>query len=192
MKKQKQWVFNVAIVAIALGINSCNLFEKAGDVTFDVTYDLPFVVEENATGTNVPYTDFRILDAASNSDFNKYKANIKEIKINKITYRVSNFASKSPTVPPVFFNNGTASFGPADTSTKSVTATMASASGVNLQTATAEAPLTIDQAGLNTIAALLLNSQKVKMYADGVLTQTPVSFTVTGTFYVTITANALK
>lgn len=180
----------LALFAIALTLASCDLFEKADDVTFEEELIVYWDADENLTGSNVPYSDNQILDLADYPVLAPYIDKIKSVEITKITYHVTDF-NNDPHHSPVTLTGGTAAFGPFDSSTPSVTVPMAGASGVNLGTATAETTLAIDAASLSKVAKDLLDDKQIKMYSAGTLSTTPVEFTVVSTFYVKITANAL-
>ncbi|HEY0652673.1 MAG TPA: hypothetical protein VGD65_06075 [Chryseosolibacter sp.] len=180
----------VAFAAGALSFGSCDLFEKADDVTFEEELVINWDTDENLEGSNVPYEDFQILDLADYPVFAPYIDKIKSVEVTKITYRITNF-DNSPHNQPVTLVGGTASFGPYDSSSPSVTVPMAGASGVNIGAQTAETTLAIDAAGLSKVAKDLLDDKQVKMYSEGTLSKTPVAFRVVSTFYVKITANAL-
>ncbi|MFZ6010645.1 MAG: hypothetical protein ACOYXT_09880 [Bacteroidota bacterium] len=184
----KSWM---ALALIAICFFGCDALEEADDVTFDADFDIIFEADENGDGVNVPYSSSETLDISTDPDVNKYLDKIKEVKVNKITYRITGYDA-SPHNNQVIFNSGTASFGPAGANTKSVTVQYASASGVNLQTTVSETELNIDNTQFATIENIVRNDKKIKMYSEGVLTQTPVAFNVVATFYVTVTANALK
>jgi hypothetical protein len=69
--------------------------------------------------------------------------------------------------------------------------TLASVSSVNLSN-TAETDLTTDTSGINDLTATLLAEKQEQIQLQGTLSSTPVSFTLTVKFYLTITADALK
>lgn len=187
---RKSIVSILALSAIAFTFTSCELFDSADDVTIEEEVVLYWDTDENLIGSNVPYDDVQILDLADYPEFEPYLDKIKSVEISKITYRVTNF-DNSPHGTPVSLVGGTAAFGPYDASTPSVTVPMATASSVDLGTATADATLAIDAAGLSKIAKDLLDDKQVKMYSQGTLSKTPVAFRVVSTFYVKIVANAL-
>lgn len=177
------------IILVPLIFSGCELFENADDITFEEEFELVFEVDENQDGENVSYSDFRILELSSNSILEPYLGRIEKVEINRITYQITDYQADDR----VFFNDGIAAFGSADANAAEFSVPFAAqATGVDLQSATAETDLTIDQEGLNKIAAQLLEKKAVKMYAVGILSKTPVQFRVVSKFYVTITANALE
>ena len=103
---------------------------------------------------------------------------IKEFKVNKITYTISGADPNT-----VLFTNGTLKVA-------SNGKTIASASSVSLSN-TSEQELAADTAGFNELASLLLADKQESIQLQGTLSATPVAFTVSFKFYVTITANAL-
>lgn len=191
----KKSLFKVllAVTLVAMTVvffSSCDSLDDVGDVTLEQELVLNWNADEDEEATNAPYSDNKILDLSSNSVFSPYINKIKKVEVTKITYHVENFSSEDGSA--VIFSSGTASFGPFDASSVVATAIMASATGVNLQTQTAETDLAIDAAGLNEIAKLLKEDHKVKMTTAGILSKTPVAFTVVSTFHVKVTANALE
>lgn len=164
---------------LALGtFSSCDLFDKATDVSFDADLPLEFTINEtevNPSGKD--YSASKMLSASSDPDVAKYASKIKEFKVNRITYTIS--AGASPNT--VTFTNG---------ALKAGTKTLATVSSASLSN-TAETDLTADAAGFNELATKLLGDLQEEVTLTGRLSATPVAFTVTFKFYVTITANAL-
>lgn len=181
----------VAIVSLTLLLSACGLFDKATDVTFPSSLEVEWTVHQDLGGTNVAYTHSQDVDLSTSPDIAKYIDKIKEIKIDKIVYKITDYDA-APHNTQVFFTNGVASF----TATSSTTPVLnipytASVAGVNLQTANADTELTIDANGFNALATVFKKDKKIKMVTSGVLSKTPVSFKVKSTFYFQITANAL-
>lgn len=172
-------------------MSGCDLLDKADDVTLNEKLELTWTIDENLEAENAPYEDFQTLDLSDHPVIKPYLEKIKTIEITKITYHIEAYDA-SPHNSQVIFVNGTASFGPAGTSIPSLTIPMAGASGVNLQTTTAEVELDIDADGLSEVAQYLKDDHAVKMYTDGILSKTPVAFKVVSTFHAKITANALN
>ena len=168
------------LILLALGtVSSCNLLDKADDITFDTELPLKFQVDEIANNPGgKTYVDSKLLDATSDSDVAKYASKIKKITLNKITYSITGASDGSIT-----FTNGTLKVA-------SSGKTIASASSVNLGSS-AETELTADTAGFNDLASLLLSDKQELIQLQGTLSKTPVAFTVNCKFFVTITADAL-
>jgi hypothetical protein len=189
--KTLKYLFVLALAVIST-MSGCDLLDNAADVKFDATIEVDWVVDENGDFTNAVYSHSETLSLTSNSEIEKYKNKIKEVKVNRITYAVTDYNAE-PHNTAVIFSDGVASFLQVGSSTPITSAPYsASASGVNLQTATAEADLAIDADGLSQVAAILKADKEVVMKTDGILSKTPVSFRVVSKFYVTITASALK
>jgi len=159
--------------------SSCDIFDKADDVSFDVTLPLNFSINETADNpTGMSYSDTELLDAASNAEVAKYASKIKEFKVNKITYSIS---SVNPS--GVTFNSGEIVV--SSTGTK-----IATAGNVFLATVS-DVELSVNTAGFNELATKLLDDKKEEIKLQGTFTKTPIAFTLSCKFYVTITANAL-
>lgn len=167
------------ILLITIGLFlSCDLIEKADDVSFDATQTVSFLINEtvsNPAGKAISNTS--TLNVASDPDVAKYASKIKEFKINKVTYTISGANPVS-----VNFTNGKI--------TTSGLKTIASAPSIPL-TNTAETQLTTDNSGINDLASSLLADKQEPITLSGNLSSTPVTFTVNVKFYLTITANAL-
>jgi hypothetical protein len=187
----KALILVLAIVGSSALFSGCDLLEKADDVSFDAVITVNWTADENGDGTNVPYVDEELVQLSSDPEVAKYINKIKTVKINKITYSVTDY-NAAPHNSQVIFNNGVASFYAAGNSIPLVAVPYAAAAtGVNLQTSTAETELTIDDDGLSKIADAFKKDKQLEYASEGTLSVTPVSFKVISKFYVTITANAL-
>jgi hypothetical protein len=180
------------LIFVSATLMTCDALEKADDITFHADIEIDFVADENGEGADAPYSDVQLLDLTANSEINDHIDKIKDIKIERITYRIMNYDA-APHHSAVMLTSGTASFGTFDSVIKAITGNFAaSAAGVNLQTTTAETDLDFDADQFNDIAEMLLDDHKIKVYSEGTLSQIPVAFTVRAKFYFEITADALK
>ena len=188
MKKHPSlWISAIVLALIVFTFSSCDKLEEADDVSFDVEFTVTFNINESATETNKHYFDFKVLDARSNSKVDEYASKIKKIKINKITYVITNYSAQPPGTA-VMFTDGTLGFSAITSINPTVVADNVAE---NLQTTTTETELNMDADELNEIANDLLQTLSVNVYTDGTLSSTPVAFSVPVKFYVTVTANAL-
>ncbi len=159
--------------------SSCDLFDNVDDVTFDVVLPLDFAIDVNQQSDGpVNYSETKLLDVTSNPDIEEYASKIKEIKVNKITYVISNANANGVT-----FSNGSVVVN----STNQEIASISQASIAN----TAEIELTANTAGLNALGASLQNSNQETVKFQGTFSSTPVAFQVKVRFYVSVTADAL-
>lgn len=166
---------------VALLFQGCELFDKVDDVSFDAELPLEFVINE-AMESDVPvaYSDVAILDALDEPEIAKYKDKIKEIKLNKITYVITNYSAPGT----VTFSNGSLNM--------AGTGTLASATAITLMN-TPETELTdTNTAGFNEFANQIIDDKQVTISLDGTFSTTPVSFTLTAYFHVTVKADALE
>jgi len=171
-------LIRLSVILMFCSFLSCDLIEKADDVSFSTTAPISFVVNETATSSNQFYSDSRVLNLSSDPEVAKYSSKIKEFKVNKITYTIS---GANPT--SVTFSNGIIKIASNGT-------TLATTGTVSLSN-TSETELSADANGLNELADLLLDNKQEQIQLQGTLSQTPVFFTVNFKFYLTITANAL-
>jgi hypothetical protein len=176
----KSKVFIYVLIAIVFGtFSSCDLFDKAGDVSFDVVLPLNFAIDENADNPGgMSYSDTKLLDATTNPDVAKYSSKIKEFKINKVTYTITSVDPSGVT-----FSNGSVVVTSSGT-------TIATANSVGLAEMS-DVQLNANTDGFNDLAAKLLDDKKENVNLMGTFSKTPIAFNVKFDFYVTVTANPL-
>lgn len=180
----------LGMALIAFTFSGCNLVENADDVTFEITLEQNFAVDENQGHQNHTYPgDPVLLDLASNTDIQPYLNKIKEVKITKIEYSITDYAAEPPGTA-VLFSNGLMKYSATDGGSSSELSTVPGP--LNLMTATAINELPKNDASFNALAKLLLDNKQAYVFTTGTLSSTPVSFNVPATFYLTITANALE
>lgn len=173
-----------ALLLIFLGaFSSCNLFDKVEDASFDITLPLTFSISDATVPllgqpTEKAYTGSELLNAASNAEVASFANKIKAFKVNKITYTISGANPNTVT-----FTNGLLKVSSTGT-------TIASANAVSL-TNTVETVLTSNETGFNELAEKLLDDKQELIQLNGTLSKTPVAFSVTFKFYVTVTISAL-
>jgi hypothetical protein len=166
----------VVMVSFTTLFVACDLLDEVDDIDFDATLEESIDVTEASTGTNVSYTETIILDATADPDIDEYKDKITGFTINKVSYQITSF-------------DGTA--GTTFTGTSTVSATI---TNLNLQTAYSSGQifdLTISQADVDKVAALLKDDKAVKIYLAGVLSKTPLYCTVRIILEVSVKADAL-
>ena len=178
--------FLSTLILSTLFISSCDLLDKADDVSFDATLEETISVTEESSGTNVAYSETITLDAKTDPDINKYKDKITGFTVKKVSYQITSFDG---TANATF--SGTVSFGDASTTTPTVAATI---SNLNFQTANAAQTvfeLPIVQADIDKIANLLKDDKAVKIYLNGTLSSTPLYSNVRVILEVSVKADAL-
>lgn len=159
---------------------SCDLFDKADDISFSTEFEKSLTVDQAGKGS---YSDKIILDATTDAEVAKYKEKIQNIELNKVTYRVSEYdgpADATFTGDILFGENGNLG--------------SVSISGINLLDASTsgdEMELDLSQDEVNAVAAQLKNDKTVLVTMAGEFSDGPVSFVVTVTMNAKITADAL-
>jgi hypothetical protein len=187
--KMRSLLSVLALITLLL-FNSCDIFDKLGQVTFDTELTTTFTVDETGTFTNRNYTANRTLDATTDADIQKYKDKLKDFRINDVSYKISGYSTTAG-LSDVTFSNGKFSFGDADATTPSVAVSLANALNLrDLSTTGVETKLPLPT-DANTLASLLQSDKKLKVYAEGTLSRTPVKFSIEVTFFVSVTADAL-
>jgi hypothetical protein len=180
-------VLGLALILFAL--SGCDLVDKADDVTFDITLEKTFVIDENGTFTNKTYPgDPVLLDLASHTDVTPYLTKIKEVKITKVEYQITSYTSEPPGTA-VMFSNGKMKYSEVSGGTSSDLSDVPGP--LNLMTASGVKELPKNDANFNALAKILLDKKQAYIFTTGTLSSTPVSFNVPTKFYITITANAL-
>ena len=172
-------LFRLSVFLMFCTFLSCDLIDKATDVSFSATAPVTYIVNETSSNpAGKLFSDTKLLDLASDPDVAKYASKIKSFKVDKITYTIS---GANPT--SVTFTNGLIKIA-------STGATIASTGTVSLANSM-ETELTTDVNGVNALTTSLLNNQQELIQLQGFISQTPVSFTVVFQFYLTISASAL-
>lgn len=171
----------IMIALLAVLSFSCGLLDKA-DVSFDATLPLDFtpITETAVSNTPVSYTYTKLLDATQNAEIAKYKDKIKDFKVNKVYFEITDSQT-----PDVTFSNGILKV---HTTGKTIV-TVPSQTVAN----TTKKELTgVDTAGLNELAELLKKDKQATVALAGTFSKTPALFKVRAYFDVTITASPLK
>lgn len=159
---------------------SCDLFDKADDISFSTEFDESITVNNASEGS---YSSSITLDATTDSEVAKYKEKIQDITLNEITYKVSGYNGPDNatfTGDVLFGDNG-------NLGSVSITA-------INLKTASDsgdEMELDLSQDEVNAVAAQLKDDKAVKVTMAGEFSNGPVSFVITVKVDAKITADAL-
>lgn len=166
---------------------SCDLFDKADDISFDIEIEHTFVIDENDVTQGKSYFGSGIIDPNSNSEFAQYKDKIQEVTINEVVYTVTDY---DPATPGVLFTNGMGSF----SATAGAGNALASASlGLqNIQGSVGQNfSLNYSISDLQNVATRLKDLEPVYFQVSGNFSSTPVAFKVPVTLKCTVKADAL-
>jgi len=148
-------------------------FVTNSQIEFAAVLNLEFSINETATNpSGKDYSHSKMLTASSDPEIAKYANKIEGFIINRITYTISPGANPNT----VTFTNS---------ALKAVGKTLATISSASLSN-TAETELTSDATGFNELATKLLGDLQEEVTVTGRLSSTPVTFTVTFKFYVTV------
>jgi len=159
-------------------LTSCDWLKDQADVDFDTIVPVVYTVNETASNpSGKSYTDTKTLNTISDSEIAKYANKLKGFSVTKITYTVTGANPSSVTL-----TNG-----------KLTTAsgkTIATVASVDLSNST-ETELTKDATGIDDLTSTLLSTKQASVTLQGTLSKTPVAFTLTIKYYLTVTANPL-
>jgi hypothetical protein len=175
-----------AILTLISSLSGCDLFDKVDDINIDIELTHEFVINEefDSDGDPVPYVSIGVIDATQDSDFNKYKDKIKEIKINSITYTVTDYTVGDAGIN---FSSGMGSFFATGSTTNAIAS--AAIGFQNIQSAVGQTfTLDYNTQGLEAIAAELQSVNKIDFHVAGILSETPVAFKVPVTIHCTMVA----
>ena len=172
--KKLQVYFLVALLVIGA---ACSLFKK----DIDVPQSFSLAISQTASAP-LQFTKTYSLNT-SNEDVDKYKDNIDEFRIDKITYKVSEFSgSNTPVV------SGTLKFAADGTSTYK---TLGTISGLNLKESnTSGQEYTMDiasEAVRNELVNLMKAGTTVNFMLDASSTNNPVEATIDFKIYANMT-----
>ena len=182
---------SVVVLSVLTLFSGCDFLDKLGQVTFDTELTTTFAIDETGTITNRNYVANKTLNATEDPDILEYQNAIKDLRINDIAYKISDYSTPAGQ-PDVIFTNGKFSFGDADATSPAVAVSLSSPLSLRDLSTTGvvtKVPLPGDA---NTLASLLQTDKKLKVYAEGTLSRTPVKFNINVTFFVSVTADALN
>jgi len=177
--KNRFLVSMLSTIFLAGLMSACDLFDKADDISFSTEFKESLNVE-NGIGS---YAKTITLDATTEPEVAKYKEKIKNITLNKVTYKVSNYVGSADatfTGDILFGLNGKLG----TVSIDNVNLSQASTSG-------AEMELDLSQDEVNAVAIQLKDDKAVDVTMAGEFSTGPVNFTVTVKINAKVTANAL-
>lgn len=182
-------ILSLAAVA-SLGLFSgCDFLDNLGQVTFDTELTAIFEVNETVVANSRNYVANQVVDASTNPDIQKYRDRLKDFRVNDVSYKISGYVVPAG-ISRVDFLNGRLGFGDADVNTASVSIALPSLNLRDLNTTGAETRLSLPDPG--ALAALLKADQRIRVFAEGTLSPTPVRFSMEVKFYVSVTADALN
>jgi hypothetical protein len=192
--KNPGWKSVLLLAVIFVSFSSCELFEGADDVTFDVELTYTFEITDTGDSNGQPVSYFSVgeLDPNSDPDFEKYKDKITSVTVNSVEYTVTDFDDSNG---DVVFSNGAGLFVADATSQTTATATAYATASIAIQSvAAAEGDVlfldyTVDE--LEAIADRLEDVQPVFFVVGGTFSQTPAVFNIPVTIHCTIKADAL-
>ena len=182
--------FGFVALAVFMSSASCELFKGADKITFTAELEHPFNItaEADFPGGHDYATkpEDEVLDAADvNADFAKNADKIESIKINKVTYVLSDYDSDCGTVS---FSNGSFTFSDPDGSGSVVKGVTHN----NLQSSQGtEYTLTFTQSEADELSNLLVTKKKIRIHAGGHLSCTPLFMKVKVKVDCTITARVI-
>ena len=158
-------MFLLGLLLVAVSLTGCALTKD-----FTLTLERTFNVNYNGTS----YAVQNDVDATeASSDFDKYLSDLKSVKIEEVTYLVSNFTG-SATQKIV---SAKLQVGPTDGSTPTDIASMADV--VLSSVAGKDQTLNTSNAGEEELEDLLLDGDhQARIYFTGTANQAPVKFTV--------------
>ena len=81
----KKLIFLFSMLVLMAGFNSCNKIDEATTVEFTASYDADLQIDVNSRNTDGSFSAFATIDPTSDSEFNKYIKNIKDISVESIT-----------------------------------------------------------------------------------------------------------
>lgn len=186
----KKHALTAGLVSLMFVVTACDWFDKVDDVNFQVILKENILVEEDATATNAEYDYTSVMEASDDAEVQKYLRKIKNFDVSSISFSIIGYDAPNATAP-VAITDASIAFSAKSESTPSIVASIAN---VNLADAFAsgeaiEVPL--EDADFAQIEAWLESDKGVKVYANGTLSETPVTFEVNVMVKVKVKAEAL-
>jgi len=175
----KTLIVSLGVLALIATYSSCDVFDKAGDITFETEVPLYFYINETEVNeAGKTYTGVQLLDLTDDPDVAKYASKIKDVKVKKVTYHVYALNKTG-----VNFSGGSLMIS-SNSKTIATLTNLTLTEGVN-------GDFSIDASGFNELSSNLKNTKSEVIKLQGTLSKTPISFEVECRFYVAVTANAL-
>lgn len=169
-----------AFVSLLMLANSCELVDKVEDIGFDITVPVNFIVNDptnNPSGKS--YSEVQTLNPANDPDVIAFGTDIRGYEINKITYLISNASPNTSS-----FEGGVLKVSATDK-------TFATIGTVNLNNLN-ETELNLNEDGIKELASRLLDDNQEIVLLQGSHSKTPIAFTISFKFFLTIRADASK
>lgn len=119
---------NLVLKSLLLFVLSAFLFsscDELGDITFDTDFELDPITAVALNGNPINLQSSTI-DASKNAEYQKYKSKIKSIKVNKITYTITDV-----TIPNTRIESAQAVFNVVGQTANTLTASVSNISIVN-------------------------------------------------------------
>ncbi len=175
----KTLIVNLGVLVLLSTYSSCDLFDKAGDFTFETEFPLYFYINETEVNeAGKTYTGVQLLDLTDDPDVARYASKIKDVKVKKVSYSVYALNKTGEN-----FSGGSLMIS-SNSKTIATLTNLALIEGVN-------GDFSIDASGFSELSANLKNTRSEVIKLQGTLSKTPISFEVECLFYVEVTANAL-
>jgi hypothetical protein len=173
--------------AIILLTVSCDVFEEVGEITFPTTLEETIEVNEPDPSNGKNYTASRVLHLEDNSEIAPYLDKLKEVKIESISYRVTEFTGAPNTIV-----SGTLGLSPTSATSPSPEWVIELSENLATSSGTGYKLWMTDGAIKDELAALLIEQREVKIHLNTRLSQTPVRFNIDIKVELAVTAQALR
>jgi len=180
----KNLVKYVLGTALALIIFSCDELEKLTDIDFQVTLKKTLPIQ--VTGTDET-TWTTVLDATDNSEIKRYIDNIKGYKVTELLFAIDGYNSD---IGDEIYLDGSFGFGNKSSNQPKATCEV-SPLNVTHVAGTGDFEISDCTAVVNDISSILVADDAVKIYLIGSFSKAPLSFNLTVTAQVTVTASPL-
>ena len=174
------------IVIILLTV-SCDVFEEVGEVTFPTTLEETIEVNEPDPSNGKNYIASRVLQLEDNSEIAPYLDKLNDVKIESISYRVTEFTGAPNTLV-----SGTLGLSQASATSASPEWVIELSENLATSSETGYKLWMIDNTVKDELAALLTEQREAKVHLNTRLSQTPVRFKITIKVGIAVTAQALR
>lgn len=169
---------------MALMIFSCDEIKDLADIDFPVTLKKTLPIE--VVGTDETTTTI-VLDATDDSEIRRYINNIKGYKVTKLMFAIDGY--NADTEDEIYLD-GMVGFSSKSANQPTVTCAV-SPLNITHVAGTGDFEISTCTAVINGISSILASDDAVKIYLIGSFSDAPLSFDLTVTADVTVTANPL-
>ncbi len=176
----------LSILLMVITLWGCSQTKEPQTVQFESNLTANVNVSESGAATDKQFSTFTLLDATTDPQISNYASSIESYEVESISFAIINYSSS---LSDEIYFNGDFGFGGASASAPEATCTV-SFLNITHVAGTGDFAITPCSGITNDIATAFGKNTSIKIFMDGVLSKTPLTFTVQIKLKVKVTALA--